>query len=347
MNKKFFLIFIVILLAIGIVIIKPYYDFLTKALKVSPIKALVSMDSLKKYNDQVNILILGIAGLHYEGPDLSDSIIMANYNMKTNKLTTISIPRDIWSDTLKDKINSAHAYGEEKQPGGGGLKLAKAEVSSIVGMPIQYALVIDFDNFISFIDTLGGVDVEVERSFTDKDFPVQGKEDDSCGGDPEFRCRYQTVSFDKGLHHMDGKTALIFVRSRHAEGIEGSDFARSKRQQKVIDAIKNKVIAALKTTDLTKIKKLYESFDNSVRRDITNQQLAILGKNIFLKKNFSQNQIALVQDFFIVPDPSQYEGKYVLVPPDNDYTTIHNYIICNTEKTDTKACETFIPKPTP
>lgn len=305
------------------------------------------MDSLKKYNDQVNILILGIAGLHYEGPDLSDSIIIANYNMKTNKLTTISVPRDIWSDTLKDKINSAHAYGEEKQPGGGGLKLAKAEVAAIVGMPIQYAVVIDFDSFVSFIDTLGGIDVDVARSFTDHDFPVPGKEADPCGGDTEFRCRYQTVSFEKGRRHMDGKTTLMFVRSRHAQGAEGSDFARAARQQKVFAAIKNKVMATLKTGNLTMMEKLYASFDTSVHRDITNQQLAIITKHVVLQKNFIQNNVQLSQDFFIVPDSSSYDGKYVLIPPENDYTVIHNYVTCNIEKTDIKACESLIPKPTP
>jgi len=326
--------------------IKPYNDFLTKTLKISPIVALISMDSLKKYDNQVNILILGIAGLHYEGPDLSDSIIVASYNLSTNKLTTISVPRDVWSDTLKDRINSAYAYGEAKQPGGGGLKLAKAEVEAIVGIPIQYAAVIDFDNFIQFIDTIGGVDVQVDRSFTDHQFPIPGKADDLCGGDPIFACRYETVSFQAGSQHMDGKTALNFVRSRHAEGAEGNDFARNARQQKVIDAIKIKMIAILKSGSLKKVEEAYKTFDKSVQRDITNQQLAIIGKNVLFKNKFSQNKIELAQDFFIVPDYLQYYGKYVLIPPNEDYTAVHGYISCELKNPGSKSCEALKPKQT-
>jgi anionic cell wall polymer biosynthesis LytR-Cps2A-Psr (LCP) family protein len=99
-----------------------YFIFLAKTLlcfyfsnlKSLDFKNAFSKDSLKTYDNQVNILILGIPGENNDGPYLSDSIIFANYNFKTNQITTLSIPRDIWSSTLRDKINSAYAYGLAK-----------------------------------------------------------------------------------------------------------------------------------------------------------------------------------------------------------------------------------------
>lgn len=318
--------------------ILPWYFFATRTLNISPIKAMVSLDSLKKIDDQVSILILGIAGDGHEGPLLSDSILVANYDFRTNKIITINIPRDIWSETLRDKVNSAYAYGEEKQTGGG-LILAKAEVGAIIGRPIQYAAVINFDKFKYLIDLLGGVDINIETSFTDPKFPVAGKEDDLCNGDQEYLCRYEVLTFNKGPMHMDGETALNFVRSRNAEGEEGTDFARGKRQQKVIAAIEEKIIATAKTQDIEKIKTLYENLDRSVNRDITNQQLAIIAKNVALKGRPSFISLPLSDELFDIPDyTAEYEYKYVLIPKDNNYNKIHQIISCFFKTGDEASC---------
>lgn len=312
---------------------KPYYTFITKTLKVSILKTLFSKDSLKTYDRQVNILILGIPGEGNDGPYLSDSIIVANYNLKNNQITTISVPRDVWSDTLRDKINSAYAYGFAKNnKPADGIRLAKAEVSSIIGQPVHYAGVINFSKFEQLVDFIGGIEVNVETAFTDKKFPIVGRENDECGGDdPEYKCRYETIHFNKGLIEMDGKTALKFVRSRHATGAEGSDFARENRQQKVIIALEKKLIKMLQKPDITKLDQLYQRLNQLVNRDITNQQAAIIGKNIIFKKVFrgkrlTQKQITLPEKLFTVPPYYEYSGKYVLIPSDNDFTSIHQYI---------------------
>lgn len=331
MNKfvKWLLFFFISLLALFIILARPYYAFVTDTLKISPLKALFSRDGLITYDNQVNILFLGIAGGNHDGPNLSDSIIVANYNFKTNNLTTISIPRDIWSPTLRDKINSAYAYGEAKKEGGG-FTLAKAEVSRIVGLPIPYAAVIDFDKFKGLIDFLGGVEVNVERAFTDKKFPIAGREADDCGGsDPEYLCRYETISFKKGVTKMDGETALKFVRSRNAEGAEGTDFAREARQQKVIDAVKNTMTARVLKRNLKDYRKLYELLNSLIKRDITNQQLAIMAKNIVLKKGFDLKKITLEEKLFDNPPISDaYDYRWVLTPATGNYDKIHSLIKC-------------------
>ena len=344
MTLKFKLIIItLVVLTAFVILIRPYYLFVTKTLKVSPLKTLFSIDGIKTYNNHVNILFLGITEEDHDGPNLSDSIVVVSYDLKTNHLATISIPRDIWSKALHDKINSAYAYGEAKKKGAGFI-LAKAEVETIIGQPIHYAAAINFSQFEELINFLGGVDVNIENSFIDKEFPITGKENDLCNNDPEYKCRYKTISFTKGTALMDGQNALNFVRSRHAIGAEGTDFAREKRQQKVIEAIKNKLLAFAKKLNLNNYQKLYGLLDKLVRRDINNQQAAIILKDIILKRNLKQEKIVLSEDFFINPEINlnRYDGLWVLTPINDDIRTVHKYIDCRlTQKAD---CEQLKPK---
>jgi len=179
---------------------------------------------VKSDNGRVNILLLGVGGGTHEGPDLTDTIIVVSFHLTQKTLSLISIPRDIWSDSLRDKVNSAYHYGEEKKEDGG-LTLSSIIIEDVIGIPIHYAMVIDFSQFESLIDYIGGIDVEVPAAFIDTEYPIAGKEEDPCDGDPMFLCRYQTVTFEKGMQHMNGKRALMYVRSRHADGEEGTDFA--------------------------------------------------------------------------------------------------------------------------
>lgn len=311
---------------------------MTQTLAVSPIKTALGISDVASVGGHVSFLLLGIGGAKHDGPNLSDSIIVADYNLQSNTLTTIGIPRDIWSSTLQDKINSAYAYGEAKQKEGG-LKLAKAEVSAIVGIPVQYGAVIDFNHFQQLIDFLGGVDVNVTHAFTDHDYPIDGKENDLCDGDKEFRCRYETIMFNVGETHMDGTTALKFARSRHAVGSEGSDFARSQRQQLVISAARTKMHAIAKSGNITKITQLYELLNDVIHRDISNQQAAIIARNIAIRGNLKQYSFTLARELYEVPDVSLY-GKYVLIPQKNDAEIVHTFVHC---LIDTHNADTCLP----
>lgn len=332
---------IIILLAVilaGVFIyIRPYYNLTEELAGISPIRVLLTIGNYKKNDDKVNIVLLGKAGGQHDGPNLTDSIVAASYDLKRNQVTLISIPRDIWSATLKDKINSAYAYGEAKKKGGG-MVLAKAEVGAIMGLPIHYAVVIDFNKFRELIDYFGGIDVTVDKSFDDYKFPITGKENDTCDGDLEYNCRYEHVSFKQGLQHMNGETALKYVRSRFAEGEEGTDFARNKRQEKILKIISEYIMTTIKSRNIEKIRNMYFLLDKIIERDITNPEAAYIAKNIVLKKGFSINQFALSEDLFIVPKKSQYYGKYVLIPQ-NGFYSIHNHVKCIIEKSDMTQCQ--------
>lgn len=294
---------------------------------------LTPAENIKSFEGRTNILILGKGGANHEAPDLTDTIIFASIDNVGHRVTLISIPRDIWIPSIRAKVNSAYYWGNQKKPpesgdsilrGGGGLVLAKSAVEEIVGQPVHYGVVVDFEVFKNIIDVMGGVEVDVEASFTDEKYPIEGKEDNSCGGDPEYRCRYETVSFEKGLTPMDGETALKFSRSRNAEGDEGTDFARSIRQQKVIDAIKKKALSKEILYSPKKLLAIKDVLEENVETDIDDTALAILARRAWQAKNNIGSDI-LPEDLLENPPISlRYDNQYVFIPKSDDPETPEN-----------------------
>ena len=313
--------------------------------------------SLKQTDNKINILILGIGGGSHDGPNLTDTIILATLDQNNNKITLSSIPRDLWLPSLEKedkKINSAYAVGELKRKGGG-LPLAEAAVGKITGQDVDYGIRIDFSGFVKAVDIVGGLDVNVENSFDDYQYPISGKEDDSCGKTPEelqnlasasakqqvleLSCRYKQLHFNKGLQHMDGETALEFVRSRHAVGDEGSDFARSKRQEKVIKAFKDKILSAQTLINPAKILNLYnvlkgsidtdikqDEFDDFIRLAQKMQQAKINSAVIDTGEEKTKRQGLLINP----PITRDYNLEWVLIPRlgNGNFTEIQKYIDC-------------------
>ena len=106
---------------------------------------LITDTGLKSDRGHVNILLLGIGGAGHEGPDLSDTMILASVNKNGDDVVLVSIPRDLWAPNLAAKINTAYAFGQEKD--GRGLELAKKTVRELFDLPIHYALRLDFARF--------------------------------------------------------------------------------------------------------------------------------------------------------------------------------------------------------
>lgn len=272
---------------------------------------------------RTNILVLGIGGGTHAGADLTDTMMIVSLDPETHRLALISVPRDIWSDILQDKVNSAYHYGEERKQGGG-LPLARAIIDDVVGLPMHYGFVIDFSGFKTIIDLVGGVDVFIPSAFTDPEFPVEGKEDDACGGDPQFRCRYEPLHFDRGLTHMDGTLALKYVRSRHADGSEGSDFARSRRQQDVLVSLQQKLLQPTLIFRPGLVVKLFRAFDDATNMDMTIGELLTIGKLLAKNKPENIKKISF-EDQLVSPQLWQYGGRYVLVPREG-FSAIREFI---------------------
>lgn len=272
---------------------------------------------------RTNILLLGIGGGDHDGPDLTDTIMVLSLDSLHKTAALISIPRDIWSDSLKDKVNSAYHYGEQKKKGGG-ITLARAVTEDMIGMPVHYGLLIDFAGFKNVIDLIGGIDVNVSQAFTDTQYPIPGKEHDTCPGDPTNACVYETVHFDAGLQHMNGDRSLIYVRSRHADGAEGSDFARSRRQQEVVIALKNRLMHPTQWMTLARLKALPKVLDDATDTDMNMGELMTVGK-LFLK--IPQNSMKKIAFDTLLTQPPEYlyGGRFVLVPTD-DWQTVQSFI---------------------
>ena len=288
---------------------------------------LVTGDPLPQTSGRTNLIILGTGGDGHEGPDLADTIIFVSINLDTGKAVLISIPRDVWVASLRAKINTAYHYGYQKQATSGGLLLAKSAVSESIGQPVHFAVKLDFSSFVTAIDILGGIDIDVEHEFTDDKYPVPGKENDLCDGDPDTRCRYEIVHFSAGTQHMDGASALKFVRSRQsADPGEGTDFARGKRQEKVISAIRSKILSVKNLRNSRVYQDLYELARRSVVTDITPRYYSTFFQ-LGLKMRKTPLSTHTIEDYLENPEITvKYDSQWVLVPKNNDSQGLYAYV---------------------
>jgi LCP family protein required for cell wall assembly len=264
---------------------------------------------------------MGKAGGAHDGPDLTDTIILVSVSLAKPGIVTVSIPRDVWIPEIRAKINAAYYWGDKTTPffdnsnyPGGKIGFAKTIATEVVGSPIQYGVVVDFTGFKDVIDALGGIQVNVERSFTDNLYPIAGRENDTCGGDPTFACRYQTVTFNAGLQTMNGDTALEFVRSRHAIGDEGTDIAREARQQKVIDAVKSKI---LKPSVLLSPKvdfAMLGVIKKYVQTDLDLPTVGTLARKILAGTKNVKQYLIPQELLFNPPVNAVYDQQYVFIP---------------------------------
>lgn len=347
MRKILLIIFSIIAIFAGI-------KFMPLFLKYSPFIYQVLFHKnieLKETKDEINILLLGIGGGVHDGPNLTDTIMVSNIDQKKNNVTFISIPRDLWIPEIKGKINTAYAIGESKQKSGG-LILAKSIVSKIVNKRIDYVVRVDFDGFIKAVDYIGGLNIDVERGFDDYQYPVEENREELCGNTIEeasvkiatmeativFPCRYEHVTFNKGVQHMNGERSLIFVRSRYAKGVEGTDFARSMRQQKVIKAFRDRIFSIETLLNPVAVVNLFNTLSESIDTDIKQAEFddfIRLGQK--MKKASIQSIIVDYGDpeknkqgLLINPPLIDYNGAWVLIPREGEgnYSEIHNYIQC-------------------
>ena len=330
---------LVITLSVGLlaIIAKPFLDIGAKMLIGPRIVASFftgSTKALKGSNNRTNILLLGVDGEVQEGAQLTDTMIFISINSKSGDVAMLSLPRDIWLESLQAKINTAYYYGEQKSSGGG-FALVKDAVYQITGQPIHYAILLDFTGFVKAIDLVGGIDVKVERSFKDERYPIPGKEADECDSDPEYRCRYETIQFERGVQHMDGQTALKFVRSRNAEGEEGTDFARSARQQKVILGFKEKLLSTKTLLSPTTLLELKKTFSEHVKLDQEISEEEVMGfANLFFSFVRGSNTLRVLtldtgveeNPGFLINPPMKVYGQWVLIPRSGDWLEFQAFL---------------------
>lgn len=203
--------------------------------KVESIKESVQHD---EKTGKINICIVGKDNT--EDSHRADTILFTTLDLDNKIVQVLSIPRDTrvqipgrgW-----DKINHAYPYG--------GIELLNRTLINYLGMPIHYYIELDYSSFPKIVDLLGGVDIYVEKRL---------KYVDKAGG--------LYIDIPQGLQHMDGETALKFVRFRHdALG----DIGRIKRQQQFMKALLQKIAyQAVSTKMPTLLKEILQALQTDL-----------------------------------------------------------------------------------
>jgi LCP family protein required for cell wall assembly len=194
---------------------------------------------------RVNILLLGGDSRGIDPSELprSDSIMVASIDPISKKAHLLSILRDTYvkiPDNGEDRINAAISIG--------GPNLAMKTVSDLLGIPIQYYVYTDFKGFIALVDSIGGVDFEVE-----KDMKWSDSADDHL----------YDINLKRGMQHLDGKTALQYVRFRHDAM---SDFTRTERQRNFLKAVASKL---QDTSSIVKLPRILSAIDPYIETNLS------------------------------------------------------------------------------
>lgn len=308
---------------------------------------------------RINILLLGMRGENVPGGGtLADTIMVASVKPAENKVAFLSVPRDLYVDNpnlgAKSKINAVYAYGQQDGKNKG-IESMKEVVGNIVGQPIHYAVVINFKGFTDLVDAVGGVEVTLNEPFeesmqfnethvcdsytftekaidpktklqmTEKKFytrkdgskylakvyPLCYNPNKECGGD---------FKLDAGTQTLNGEKALCYARSRKTS----SDFERARRQQLIIQKIKEKAVSMGTLTDFDKLNGMFNALGDNLKTDI---QLWELKRLYELEKKMQNPEIIQKvlensQEGLLYNPPQTPEAGYILLPIGDSYDAI-------------------------
>lgn len=262
--------------------------------------------------NRINILLLGVdtsADRAKSGePPLSDTIIVLSIDPTTKKISMMSLPRDMlvsipgYGDA---KINAAYSDGSLTKYTGPGL--VQSTIENDFHIPINYFAVVDFQGFEKIINTFGGVVIDVPAPIKDDQYPGE-----------DFN--YTRVYFHTGLQHMDGQTALDYVRTRH----DDNDFARGIRQQQLLEALRAQATAF---NMISKAPTLIDELGNTIKTDMPPGDALRLAKLLSETNTSDIHSVSLLpalteqwnqgQPYYLIPDWSKVNQivQQQLIPP--------------------------------
>lgn len=266
-------------------------------------------DSLE--NKRINAIFLGIPGAGNSAPNLTDTLMILSINNETGKGFLLSIPRDLLvrvpGKNFYTKINSLYQEGR--------IDSVKTILREISGLDFDYDFVIDLEGVKKIIDELGGIDVFVENEIYDPAFP-------------ESNNSYELFRLEKGQHHLDGETAVKYIRTRHDPT---GDFARMRRQQQVLIALKDKISSLNPLWNSATILNLWQISAEHFKTNLSIENIKSawkMLKNIDLDK-LEFHVLDQTSDL-VVPDHTLLGNQtaYILRPKNglNNYSEIKNYI---------------------
>ncbi|MCA9917536.1 MAG: LCP family protein [Anaerolineales bacterium] len=251
--------------------------------------------------NRISILLMGIdQRCEEDGPTHTDSMMIMTIDPVGLSAAVLSLPRDLWVDIPDfgvDRINQANYLGEIYEYPGGGPALAVQTVETLLGVPIDFYVAVNFDAFVEVVDLVGGIDIDVPEPIDDPDYP------DRCYG-------YDPFSIEVGEQHLDGEAALKYARTR---ATFGGDVDRAARQQAVILAVREQVFNLNSLPQLiAQAPQFWQTSQENVRTNMTLDeaiQLALLAQDI------PRDSIrTAVLDYNYVYNETTPDGRQVLVP---------------------------------
>lgn len=276
---------------------------------------------------RVNILLLGRGGGNHDAPDLTDTILIASIDPINKKAGMLSVPRDLWvkTDNMGSmKINAVFALTKyaaidmgksNTEAEAEGFAAIEKEISEDMGIPIHYHAMVDFKGFEDAINTVGGVDINVDANGV-----VYERLWDELTG------RNYTLDVREGQQHFDGQRALYYARSRHTS-VRG-DFDRAERQRKILLALKDKVLSAGTFANPARLSALISNFGDHVQTNMTiDEMMQIYG----IGKDIGNEGIASIS---LVDEPNNFlvgdmiNGQSVQVPKAGlyDFSAIQSFV---------------------
>ncbi len=300
-----------------------------------------------KGGQPITLMLMGYGGNGHDGEWLTDSILIMRYDPKTKTMQQFSVPRDFylfvayggkdkgawmkvnsilgfimdWNKPNQDALDPKYRWTDDKKKFSAGVNLAADTIQGVLGIRIDYWTTMSFEGFRKFIDAMGGVDVDVERAFVDKKYPKNDND--------QIDASYVTIEFKAGLQHLDGENAIRYARSRYSESVEGGDFARSRRQMRLITAVKDK---ALKDNLVLKSLDYMGALQGNIRFSLEFGELTALanylnspeGKTLSNDVKFSSE--VLTNEY--VTEASFPDVGYALLPTEGkgNYTRIQRWV---------------------
>jgi LCP family protein required for cell wall assembly len=253
--------------------------------------------------DRVNILLVGIDAAPQRTTQLTDTMLVVSLDPFGRRSAMISVPRDLYGVPLPDgrlynaKLNSlmAVANAHPDQYPLGGVGTLKATIGRLLGVQIHYFAAINLLGFKDAVNAIGGVDITVHQAIHDPSYR------DEFGNKVGF-------NIEPGVYHMDGRTALAFVRSR--KGVGDSDFTRADRQQQLLAALRAKLTAG---NLLLALPGLLDAVKDAVATDVPGTRLPVLAEAV-QEADMSQLQRIVLRPPEYMSVNAQSAHGYILIP---------------------------------
>lgn len=331
--KSFLILFLTstIIILFGVLMI---FRKISLSIQKSPNYFIDTLTSIKKNNpyqnkEKINFIILGLDKRNdlLEKTNTTDTIMFVSFNIKNQKINTISIPRDLWVYDINSKINEIYPMSQTKPDQ---ISFIKEQFSKLLDQPVDHVVVITTDNLIKFVNLIGGVEVNLDKGFIDNQFPNPEYIKNPSSDIP----KYKTIEFKSGLVHLDETNIAEFVRSRKGSDLVsngGTDLARIQRQQLLVEAVLNKIKSGQFINKKLNPIDLYKFWDQEIIKDITDKNILqiiyFFGETTpRLNLNKIEIPVGTNSQNGIIYHPSNFFNKqWVFIPVDKEYKSFQQF----------------------